>query len=238
MSASETITALQVAELRRQASAALRQAQQELNEARGRAAAASDAAALAKSEARDACKVRYPMSEMQQRAFRICSRPAVAPRLLLGMMLKPVVLAQAMQEQLCEEQQLRQQAEARCTAAEADAQAACDAAARDRASAKAAVKDAERRAAAAARTANEAATAAAVAAAQRQQAEQASDLFQQRLHEVQDQLRTLQQRERALQHEIAQVSMCFHGLTKTALTHISLVDPEVCNVHSFDAHEQ
>jgi hypothetical protein len=110
--------------------------------------------------------------------------------------------------QLAEQQQLRQAAEQGCTAAQAEVLAARQAAAEHQGEAKAAVMEAEQRAAAAAKAVGRADTAAAVAAAQRQQAEQTSDQFQRRLHEVQTQLNMQQQQERALREHIAKARTC------------------------------
>lgn len=115
---------------------------------------------------------------------------------------------QVLHTQLAEQQQLREAAEQGCTAAQAEALAARQATAEHQGEAKAAVTEAEQRAAAAAKAVGRADTAAAVAAAQCQQAEQTSDQFQRRLHEVQMQLRMQQQQERALREHIAKVRTC------------------------------
>lgn len=120
----------------------------------------------------------------------------------------PTPPIQVLHTQLAEQQQLRQAAEQGCTAAQAEALAARQAAADHQGAAQAALTEAEQRATAAAKAARRADTAAAVAAAQRQQAEQTSDQFQRRLHEVQMQLRMQQQQERALREHIAKVRTC------------------------------
>ena len=205
----ETLHDVQVSKLRCQASAAVQLARQERDEARQQAAAASAAAGQAQARAEQACVVRLCSNLLRHALFRKQEDKVELPE---GHKLCPMQMAgshrQVLHTQLAEEQQLRQAAEQGCTAAQAEEVAARQAAAEYQGVAMAAASEAEQRAAAAAKATRRADTAAAVAAAQRQQAEQASDLFQRRLHEVQMQLRMQQQQACALREQMAKARTC------------------------------